>query len=274
MSWVAPMTMSRVKIGAVIVAAVVAVGMGVSCSPPAPQPLVAPLASTGPTATVSDVGTESDAIGRGPVAVIPPLGTNGFALVPTGPALDLLDRLAVDDTPSPVPYSRARFGPGWADPDGNGCTGREEAIIDWATPDSVRQGPGCRIEAVTLTSLYDGIEIVAATSGDVAQLIQVDHIVSVKDAFRQLCCVTGPDAQRLRVLFYNDPENLRPVSSAANQHKSDYLFGDNRFSYVSDAAACFVADHTVRVKTIYGLSVASSELVALRERLANCEPSS
>ena len=225
---------------------------------------VAPDAAADPT-------TEANgATGRGDTAVIPPLAANGYPKVPVGHALGLLDRLVVDDTDAPVPYDRRRFGPGWADPDGNGCTGRQEALMAWAQPGTLTRGPHCSVQAVTIESLYDGIEVVAASTSEVEQKIQVDHVVPVHDAFRRLCCVTGPDAQRLRELFYNDPENLLPVSAEANQAKSDFLVGDARLHLATPDAACFVADHTVRVKVAYKLPVTAREAGALRSELARC----
>lgn len=209
--------------------------------------------------------------GRSQIGAVPLLAANGYPVVPSGHALDLLETLVVDDSDAPVPYQRQRFGPGWADPDGNGCTGREEALISWAQPGTLALGSHCRVLAVTIESLYDGVEIVASSPSEVERQIQVDHVVPVRDAFRRLCCITGPDAQRLRELFYNDPENLLPVSTRANQAKSDFLFGDARLRLVTADAACFVADHTVRVKVAYRLPVTAREAEALQAELAGCQ---
>ena len=209
---------------------------------------------------------------RAPDATLPPLAANGYPVVPAGDALALVGSLQVNDGGAPVPYDRKRFGPGWADPDGDGCTGRQAAIIAAARPGSLVLGRRCQVSAVSIDSLYDGMVVDAPTAGAVGQLIQVDHIVAVKDAYRELCCVTGPLAQRLRVLFYNDPENLLAVSTRSNLAKSDYTFGDARFRYASEDVACLVADRVVRVKAAYELSVETSEARALRAQLSRCPP--
>ena len=209
---------------------------------------------------------------RPPDATLPPLAANGFPVVPGAAAVALLDSLEVNDGGAPVPYDRKRFGPGWGDPDGDGCTGRQTAIITAAQPGSLHVGPHCQVSAVSIESLYDATLVDAQTAAEVGRLIQVDHIVSLKDAYRRLCCIAGPTAQRLRVLFYNDPENLIAVSTRSNLAKSDYLFGDARFHYTNQRAACLVADRIVRVKAAYQLTVETQEAKALRDQLAHCPP--
>ena len=206
----------------------------------------------------------------GPDAKLPVLAANGYPVVPTGAAVAVLDTLTVDDGGIPAPYDRHRFGPGWADPDGDGCTGRQAAIVTAARPGSLVVGARCRVEAVTIVSLNDGTVVSASTAGEVGRLIQVDHVVPVRDAYRQLCCSSGLVASRVRALFYNDPDNLVAVSARSNTTKSDFLFGDARFGYPEPAVACQVAERTVRVKAAYGLTVQTAEADALRVQLQQC----
>ena len=260
--------MRRVVTVGVFATGALVIGLATRTEPPvtALQPFVAPIEAS-PTSASPSI---TDPSLRGAEAVVPPLAENGYPQPIIGTPLELLAMLRVDDAPAAAPYDRKRFGPGWLDLDHNGCNGRQDALLAADSFARTVPGPRCTIEAITMTSAYDDLTIEATSADQIARAIQIDHIVPVHDAYRRLCCVTGPNAQLLRELFYNDPANLLAVSGASNQRKGDHLIGDPELNFLSDKARCLIAQHTVQVKAVYDLALGSREASALAELLARC----
>jgi hypothetical protein len=171
-------------------------------------------------------------------------------------------------------YCRAAFGPSsWPDLDANGCSARQDVLRRQAT--SVRLGviashhTGCReVLAGVWRDAYTGARLDGPNmkDGRIAGRIQIDHIVSLFDAW-----VSGARgwAPEKRVRFANDTSlhELYAVSATTNYAKS-YRSAE---SWAPDATRqCVFARSIVEVKSAYGLSVTPDERAALEEMLHRC----
>jgi hypothetical protein len=191
-----------------------------------------------------------------------PLRPAGYS----GSALAALDALPVKGQAPKTGYSRAQFGPTWADVDHDGCDQRNQVLRRDLTDVAVK--PGTR-ECVVLTGRlvdpYTGSAIGFTRGVKTSSLVQIDHVVALGDAWQ-----TG--AQQLsaeeREQFGNDPLELLAVSGRVNDQKKD-----------SDAASwlppnrafrCAYVARQVAVKLRYRLWVTRAEHDAIASVLARC----
>lgn len=174
-----------------------------------------------------------------------------------------LDALPVRPADPDDGYARERFGPAWADVDGNGCDTRND-VLARDLHDVRRDGAGCVVLAGTLDDPYTGTAI-AFIRGPDSAAVQIDHLVALDDAWR-----TGarawPASRRLQ--FANDPANLVAVSGDANQDKgasdaSQWLPPQGGF-------ACVYVVRQLRVKAAYGLWLTPAEHAAAGRVLRGC----
>jgi len=177
------------------------------------------------------------------------------------PALDELASLPVKGRAPKTGYSRDQFGSGWTTT--QGCDTRN--IILHRDLTDVVMGEGCKVVSGTLNDPYTGKIIQFQRGPTTSQLIQIDHVVALSNAWQ-----TG--AQQLTPLrreeLANDPLNLLAVDGAANQQKSD-----------SDAATwlpanklfrCQYVARQISVKKRYSLWVTNSEKGAINHVLVGC----
>lgn len=137
----------------------------------------------------------------------------------SGQAVAALDRLPVKPMQNPSGYDRLKdFGAAWADVDHNGCDTRNDILKRDMT--SVGFKPGthdCVVMRGTLNDPYTGRIIRFRRGAKTSSLVQIDHVVALKDAW-----ATGAQeltaAQRERLA--NDPLNLLAVDGQSNQEKS------------------------------------------------------
>jgi hypothetical protein len=163
-------------------------------------------------------------------------------------------------------YRRADFGPAWEDTDRNGCDTRNDVLRRDLTDVRLKPGThGCVVLTGTLRDPYSGRTMVFQRGQGTSELVQIDHVVSLGDAW-QTGAAQWSDPKR--VAFANDPLNLLAVDGDLNQQKGD-----------ADAASwlppnrgfwCQYATRQVRVKAAYGLSVTAAEKAALTRALATC----
>lgn len=211
-----------------------------------------------------------------PAAVTLPRQPAGPAVVPTADqARRLLADLIVAPRRSAAHYCRSAFGPSeWLDLDRNGCTSRQDTLVGQAV--TVRTGRirshGSTCEEALSGSwrdAYTGTVVTVANLKDStqAQLLQVDHIVSLYEAW-----VSGAaawSAQR-RMAFAHDvrrPE-LWAVSAATNLAKAHR--GADSWAPKTPSLRCRFARSYVAVKSAYDLTVTSTERDALAAMLAQC----
>jgi hypothetical protein len=154
---------------------------------------------------------------------------------------------------SRAPYSRAQFGPAWADVDRNGCDTRND-ILARDMPDETfkPRTHNCVVLTGTLRDPYTG-KTIKFVRGPNSRAVEVDHVVSLSNAWATGAQRWSP-AQRLA--FANDPLNLLAVSGPANQQKGagDAATWLPQKSYRHD----FVL-RQIAVKTKYHLSVTKAE---------------
>jgi len=172
-----------------------------------------------------------------------------------------LDTLSVKGRAPKTDYSRSQFGDGWVSEDG--CDTRNIILKRDLTHTTTNEK--CQILTGILEDPYTGKTIHFARGELSSQLVQIDHVVALSDAWQ-----TGAQAMthERRVALANDPLELLAVDGTANQQKSD-----------SDAATwlpsnkgfrCQYVARQVAVKKKYDLWVTAAEKEAILQILTNC----
>ena len=181
-----------------------------------------------------------------------------------GSALRELATLPVKGRAAKTGYSRAQFGPAWADVDRNGCDTRNDILARDLTAETFRAGTGnCVVLTGQLRDPYTGRTVTFSKSR--AGAVQIDHVVALSNAWQ-----TGGQAlsPARRQEFANDPLNLLAVDGPTNQAKSD-----------SDAATwlppdrsyrCAMVARQIAVKAAYLLWVTAAEREAMNRVLTSC----
>ncbi|MFE6735333.1 HNH endonuclease family protein [Microbacterium sp. NPDC057650] len=178
-------------------------------------------------------------------------------------ALDLLASLPVKGRASKTGYDRAQYGPRWQDVDHNGCDTRND-ILGAQLTGPVRDGR-CKVTAGTLHDPYIGTTIDFVRGQGTSELVQIDHVVALSDAWQKGAQALTPE---LRTALANDPLNLLAVDGGSNSQKRD---GDAATWLPKNKAfRCAYVARQVAVKARYGLWVTPAEHDAIARVLATC----
>ena len=183
-----------------------------------------------------------------------------------GLATALLETLAVKGRAPKTGYTRAQFGPAWADVDRNGCDTRNDILKRDLTSITYRaKTRNCVVESGTLVDRYSG-ETINFVKGNISSMeVQIDHVVALSNAWQ-----TGAfklTAEQRKALS-NDPLNLFAVKGRLNSQKGD-----------GDAATwlpplksfrCSYVAQQIAVKAKYSLWVTAPEKAAMVSILAKC----
>ena len=183
-----------------------------------------------------------------------------------GLATAVLETLAVKGRAPKTGYTRAQFGPAWADVDRNGCDTRNDILKRDLTSITYRaKTRNCVVESGTLIDRYSG-ETINFVKGNISSMeVQIDHVVALSNAWQ-----TGAfklTAEQRRALS-NDPLNLFAVKGRLNSQKGD-----------GDAATwlpplksfrCSYVAQQIAVKAKYSLWVTAPEKAAMVSILAKC----
>ncbi|GAB3674286.1 HNH endonuclease family protein [Angustibacter aerolatus] len=190
----------------------------------------------------------------------------GLAPVPDVPAVDAVSKLVVKGRAARTGYSRAAFGPAWADVDGNGCDTRDDVLRRDLDGERYRPGTqGCVVVSGTLHDPYTGSTIRFVRGEQTSQAVQIDHVVALSDAWQTGAQQWTPS---LRQRFANDPRNLLAVDGPTNQAKGD---GDAAtWLPPRRAARCAYVARQVSVKLRYRLWVTPAERGAMARVLRDC----
>jgi Protein of unknown function (DUF1524) len=193
--------------------------------------------------------------------------------LPATPAYDTvrrqLEALPVNGWDRVQDFNRTRFGEPWSDDVNvqyghNGCNTRDDILRRDLVDLQVRPGT-CFAQRGILHDPYTGATIVFVRGPDTSPAVQIDHVVSLADAW-----YTGArfwDDQRRRD-FANDPRNLLAVAGQANFDKA---FRDAASWLPPNVAyRCVFVARVVDVKTDYQLWVSGREKDALRRVLRGC----
>ncbi|WP_458041171.1 MULTISPECIES: HNH endonuclease family protein [Bacteria] len=186
--------------------------------------------------------------------------------VPTGAAgsaLAVLETLEVKGRAPKTGYSRDEFGSAWLDVDRNGCDTRNDILARDLT--AITGSGTCRVLTGTLADPYTADTISFVRGQGTSELVQIDHVVALSDAWQKGASQLSPD---VRVLFANDPLNLLAVDGQANSQKGD---GDAATWLPPNRTfRCAYVARQVSVKAAYGLWVTSAEHDAIARVLASC----
>jgi hypothetical protein len=181
-------------------------------------------------------------------------------------ATAVLETLPVKGRAPKTGYTRAQFGPTWADVDRNGCDTRNDILKRDLTSLVFRaKTRNCVVESGTLIDRYSG-ETINFVRGNISSMeVQIDHVVALSNAWQ-----TGAfklSAEQRRALA-NDPLNLFAVKGRLNSQKGD-----------GDAATwlpplksfrCSYVAQQIAVKAKYSLWVVAPEKTAMVNILAKC----
>ena len=166
-------------------------------------------------------------------------------------------------------FQRRQFGEAWSDDVNvefghNGCNTRDD-ILRRDLKNLVVRPFTCFAQSGTLIDPYTGTTIDFVRGPDTSNSIEIDHVVSLADAWYKGARAWDP--QR-RLDFANDPRNLLAVSPKANFDKA---FRDAA-SWLppNQAFRCDFVARQIDVKTAYGLWLSAKERKALADVLARC----
>ena len=183
-----------------------------------------------------------------------------------GLATAVLETLAVKGRAPKTGYTRAQFGPAWADVDRNGCDTRNDVLKRDLTSITYRaKTRNCVVESGTLIDRYSG-ETINFVKGNVSSMeVQIDHVVALSNAWQTGAFKLTADQRRA---LSNDPLNLFAVKGLLNSQKGD-----------GDAATwlpplksfrCNYVAQQIAVKAKYSLWVTAPEKAAMVSILAKC----
>lgn len=192
---------------------------------------------------------------------------------PLNPGYDaarrMLDGLPVKGWDRAKDFKRYRFGERWSDDvdvefGHNGCNTRDDILRRDLTRVELRRGT-CLVQRGLLHDPYSGQTIEFVRGPATSEAVQVDHLVSLADAWYK-GARAWDDARRRD--FANDPRNLLAVSAQANFDKA---FRDAAGWLPANAAfECEFVARQVTVKTSYGLWVSANEKSAMHRVLRRC----
>ena len=183
-----------------------------------------------------------------------------------GMATAVLETLAVKGRAPKTGYTRAQFGPAWADVDRNGCDTRNDILKRDLTSITYRaKTRNCVVESGTLIDRYSG-ETINFVKGNISSMeIQIDHVVALSNAWQTGAFKLSADQRKA---LSNDPLNLFAVKGRLNSQKGD-----------GDAATwlpplksfrCSYVAQQIAVKAKYSLWVTAPEKAAMVSILAKC----
>jgi uncharacterized protein DUF1524 len=178
-------------------------------------------------------------------------------------------RLVVTGWEGRTDFARYRFGEAWSDDVNvefghNGCNTRDDILRRDLADLVVRPGT-CFAQSGTLHDPYSGATIAFVRGPDSSDAVQIDHVVSLSDAWYK--GAREWDDQRRRD-FANDPRNLLAVSGKMNFDKA---FRDAASWLPPNVGfRCEFVARQVAVKSAYGLSVSAKEKRAMVAILAGC----
>lgn len=173
--------------------------------------------------------------------------------------LKAIESLAVKGRAPKTGYSRAAFGPAWADVDKNGCDTRNDILKrDLLNLIFREKSRSCVVESGLLLDPFSGERIEFQRGQKSSYLVQIDHVVALSNAWQSGIFRTDIS---LRKSFANDPLNLLAVKGSLNSQKGD---GDAAtWLPPNKVFRCKYVSRQVEVKVKYGLSITRAEKDAI-----------
>jgi hypothetical protein len=176
----------------------------------------------------------------------------------------VLETLAVKGRAPKTGYDRSSFG-GWADLDNDSCHTRDEILMRDLSAVTFDPEEKRQVQTGTFVDPYSGTRIDFLQGRGTSNLVQIDHVVAVSDAWQKGAFKWG---SATKVAFYNDPLNLLAVQGRLNSQKGD-----------GDAATwlpplksyrCAYVARQIAVKAKYSIWVTTAEKAAMKSILAKC----
>ena len=171
----------------------------------------------------------------------------------------LLETIVVENEHSGG-YSRSLF-VHWADLDGNGCSAREDVLIDESLTKAQVDPYGCKVIEGDWVSAYDGVETTTPSEFD------IDHVVALKEAWESGAWEWSPTARKLYANDLTDDRTLRAVSASSNRSKSDK--DPSNWLPPSSSDLCRYLGDWVAIKARWNLTMDRSEFGRIRNLLGS-----
>jgi hypothetical protein len=211
------------------------------------------------TPTPTDTPTDTPTPTPTPTPTVAPVIAAGA----TGTALAQADALTVKGRAPMTGYTRAQFGPAWADVDGNGCDTRNDILARDLSHKTMKTS--CLVASGMLHDPYTNATMSFVRGPGTSTQVQIDHVVALGDAW-----ATGAQTWTVakREALANDPLNLLAVDAHTNQQKSD----SDAASWLPPAKSyrCAYVARQTAVKTKYHLWATPAEKQAIIRVLAAC----
>jgi len=163
-------------------------------------------------------------------------------------------------------YTRAQFGPEWADVDRNGCDTRNDILKrDLTNLVFKEKTKSCTVLSGTLIDPFSGETINFVRGNSTSMEVQIDHSVALSNAWQTGAFKLTADQRKA---FANDPLNLLAVKGKLNSQKGD-----------GDAATwlpplksfrCDYVSRQIAVKMKYKLWFTAPEKEAMIRILKSC----
>jgi hypothetical protein len=116
-------------------------------------------------------------------------------------------------------YTRAQFGPAWADVDRNGCDTRNDILKRDLNNEVFKEKTnGCTVLSGTLVDPFSGETINFVQGAKTSSEVQIDHSVALSNAWQTGAFKLTADQRKA---FANDPLNLLAVKGRLNSQKGD-----------------------------------------------------
>jgi len=116
-------------------------------------------------------------------------------------------------------YTRAQFGPEWADVDRNKCDTRNDILKrDLINLVFKEKTNGCTVLSGTLLDPFSGETINFVQGAKTSSDVQIDHSVALSNAWQTGAFKLTPEQRKA---FANDPLNLLAVKGKLNSQKGD-----------------------------------------------------
>jgi hypothetical protein len=163
-------------------------------------------------------------------------------------------------------YTRAQFGPAWADVDRNGCDTRNDILNRDLTNQVYKEKTKqCVVLSGTLVDPFSGESINFVQGAKTSSEVQIDHTVALSNAWQTGAFKLTSDQRKA---LANDPLNLQAVKGRLNSQKGD-----------GDAATwlpplksyrCDYVSRQIAVKIKYKLWFTAPEKEAIVRILKSC----
>jgi hypothetical protein len=116
-------------------------------------------------------------------------------------------------------YTRAQFGPAWADVDRNGCDTRNDILKRDLTNQVYKEKTKqCVVLSGTLIDPFSGESINFVQGAKTSSEVQIDHTVALSNAWQTGAFKLTADQRKA---LANDPLNLLAVKGRLNSQKGD-----------------------------------------------------